>query len=206
MDLILKYFPELTSQQIKQFEQLMLILPRLNERVNVISRKDIAYLEERHILHSLSIAKLLRFDSNARVLDVGTGGGFPGIPLALMFPEASFTLVDSIRKKISLVSEIVEELNLKNVTPVNQRMEQLNLKADFVVSRAVTAFPKLHLWTQKLIVPGSGQSMPNGLISLKGGDLDKELMPFKQQVKVFPLSSWYEESFFSTKMIVYLKK
>jgi 16S rRNA (guanine527-N7)-methyltransferase len=206
MDLILKYFPELTSQQIKHFEQLMLILPRLNERVNVISRKDIAYLEERHILHSLSIAKLLRFDSKARVLDVGTGGGFPGIPLALMFPEASFTLVDSIRKKISLVSEIVEELNLKNVTPVNQRMEQLNLKADFVVSRAVTAFPKLHLWTQKLIEPGSGQSMPNGLISLKGGDLDKELMPFKQQVKVFPLSSWYEESFFSTKMIVYLKK
>ncbi len=206
MDLILKYFPELTSQQIKHFEQLMLILPRLNERVNVISRKDIAYLEERHILHSLSIAKLLRFDSNARVLDVGTGGGFPGIPLALMFPEASFTLVDSIRKKISLVSEIVEELNLKNVTPVNQRMEQLNLKADFVISRAVTAFPKLHLWTQKLIEPGSGQSMPNGLISLKGGDLDKELMPFKQQVEVFPLSSWYEESFFSTKMIVYLKK
>ncbi|RLD92585.1 MAG: 16S rRNA (guanine(527)-N(7))-methyltransferase RsmG [Bacteroidetes bacterium] len=206
MDLILKYFPELTSQQIKHFEQLMLILPQLNERVNVISRKDIAYLEERHILHSLSIAKLLRFDSNARVLDVGTGGGFPGIPLALMFPEASFTLVDSIRKKISLVSEIVEELNLKNVTPVNQRMEQLNLKADFVVSRAVTAFPKLHLWTQKLIEPGSGQSMPNGLISLKGGDLNKELMPFKQQVEVFPLSSWYEESFFSTKMIVYLKK
>ena len=206
MDLILKYFPELTSQQIKHFEQLMLILPRLNERVNVISRKDIAYLEERHILHSLSIAKLLRFDSNARVLDVGTGGGFPGIPLALMFPEASFTLVDSIRKKISLVSEIVEELNLKNVTPVNQRMEQLNLKADFVVSRAVTAFPKLHLWTQKLIEPGNGQSMPNGLISLKGGDLNKELMPFKQQVEVFPLSSWYEESFFSTKMIVYLKK
>lgn len=206
MDLILKYFPELTSQQIKHFEQLMLILPRLNERVNVISRKDIEYLEERHILHSLSIAKLLRFDSKARVLDVGTGGGFPGIPLAIMFPEASFTLVDSIRKKINLVSEIVEELNLKNVTPVNQRMEQLNLKADFVVSRAVTAFPKLHLWTQKLIEPGSGQSMPNGLISLKGGDLDKELMPFKQQVKVFPLSSWYEESFFSTKMIVYLKK
>ena len=206
MDLILKYFPELTSQQIKHFEQLMLILPRLNERVNVISRKDIAYLEERHILHSLSIAKLLRFDSKARVLDVGTGGGFPGIPLALMFPEASFTLVDSIRKKISLVSEIVEELNLKNVTPVNQRMEQLNLKADFVVSRAVTAFPKLHLWTQKLIEPGSGQSMPNGLISLKGGDLNKELMPLKQQVKVFPISSWYEESFFSTKMIVYLKK
>ena len=206
MDLILKYFPDLTSQQIKHFEKLMLILPRLNQRVNVISRKDIEYLEERHILHSLSIAKMFQFDSRARVLDVGTGGGFPGIPLAIMFPEASFTLVDSIGKKITLVGEIVQELGLKNVTAVNQRMELLDLKADFVVSRAVTAFPKLHQWTRKLIEPGSDQSMPNGLISLKGGDLNKELMPFKQQVEVFPLSSWYEESFFSTKMIVYLKK
>jgi len=206
MDLILKYFPDLTSQQIKHFEKLMLILPRLNQRVNVISRKDIEFLEERHILHSLSIAKIFQFDSRARVLDVGTGGGFPGIPLALMFPEASFTLVDSIGKKITLLGEIVQELGLKNVTPVNQRMELLDLKADFVVSRAVTAFPKLHLWTRKLIEPGSDQSMPNGLISLKGGNLDNELMPFKKQVECFPLSSWFKESFFSSKMIVYLKK
>jgi len=206
MDLILKYFPDLTSQQIKHFEKLILILPRLNQRVNMISRKDIEFLEERHILHSLSIAKIFQFDSRARVLDVGTGGGFPGIPLALMFPEASFTLVDSIGKKITLVGEIVQELGLKNVTPVNQRMELLDLKADFVVSRAVTAFPKLHLWTRKLIEPGSDQSMPNGLISLKGGNLDKELMPFKKHVECFPLSSWFTESFFSSKMIVYLKK
>ena len=206
MDLILKYFPDLTSQQIKHFEKLMLILPRLNQRVNVISRKDIEFLEERHILHSLSIAKISQFDSRARVLDVGTGGGFPGIPLALMFPEASFTLVDSIGKKITLLGEIVQELGLKNVTPVNQRMELLDLKADFVVSRAVTAFPKLHLWTRKLIEPGSDQSMPNGLISLKGGNLDKELMPFEKHVECFPLSSWFKESFFSSKMIVYLKK
>lgn len=206
MDLILKYFPDLSSQQIKNFETLMRILPLLNQKVNVISRKDIAYLEERHILHSLSIAKLFSFDSGARVLDVGTGGGFPGIPLALMFPEARFTLVDSIGKKISLVEEIVQELKLENVTLLNQRMEELNLKADFVVSRAVTAFPKLHQWTRKLIVPGKTQSMPNGLISLKGGDLDAELMPFKNQAERFPLSSWFEESFFSSKMIVYLKK
>ena len=206
MDLILKYFPDLTTQQINLFEKLMLILPRLNQRVNVISRKDIEYLEERHILHSLSIAKVFQFDSRARVLDVGTGGGFPGIPLALMFPEASFTLVDSIGKKITLLGEIVQELGLKNVTPVNQRMELLDLKADFVVSRAVTAFPKLHQWTRKLIEPGRKQSMPNGLISLKGGNLDKELMSFKKQVECFPLSSWFEESFFSSKMIVYLKK
>jgi 16S rRNA (guanine527-N7)-methyltransferase len=206
MDLIIKYFPDLSSQQIKLFEKLMLILPRLNEKVNVISRKDIAFLEERHVLHSLSIAKKFQFDSMARVLDVGTGGGFPGIPLAIMFPKASFTLVDSIGKKIKLVEELVEELGLKNVTPVNQRMEQLNLKADFVVSRAVTAFPKLQQWTRKLIDSGNKQSMPNGLISLKGGDLDKELMAFEKHVACFPLSSWFEESFFSTKMIVYLKK
>lgn len=206
MDLILKYFPDLTSLQIKNFETLMRILPLLNQKVNVISRKDIAYLEERHILHSLSIAKKFRFDSRARVLDVGTGGGFPGIPLALMFPEATFTLVDSIGKKISLVGEIVEQLELKNVKLLNQRMEQLNLKADFVVSRAVTAFPKLHQWTRKLIEPGKAQSMPNGLISLKGGDLETELMSFRNHAELFPLSSWFEESFFSSKMIVYLKK
>ena len=206
MDLILKYFPDLTSQQIKHFEKLMLILPRLNQRVNVISRKDIEYLEERHILHSLSIAKMFQFDSTARVLDVGTGGGFPGIPLAIMFPKASFTLVDSIGKKITLVGEIVQELGLKNVTAVNQRMELLDLKADFVVSRAVTAFPKLHQWTRKLIEPGSDQSMPNGLISLKGGDLAKELMPYEKHVECFSLSIWFKESFFSSKMIVYLKK
>jgi 16S rRNA (guanine527-N7)-methyltransferase len=206
MDLILKYFPDLTPHQIKHFEKLMLLLPRLNQKVNVISRKDIEHLEERHILHSLSVAMKFQFNSKARVLDVGTGGGFPGIPLALMFPEASFTLVDSIGKKVKLLEELVKELGLENVTPVNQRMELLNLKADFVVSRAVTAFPKLYEWTRKLIVPGNDQSMPNGLISLKGGDLSKELMPFEKRVECFPLSGWFNESFFSSKMIVYLKK
>jgi 16S rRNA (guanine527-N7)-methyltransferase len=206
MDLILKYFPDLTPHQIKHFEKLMLLLPRLNQKVNVISRKDIEHLEERHILHSLSIAMKFQFNSKARVLDVGTGGGFPGIPLALMFPEASFTLVDSIGKKVKLLEELVKELGLENVTPVNQRMELLNLKADFVVSRAVTAFPKLYEWTRKLIVPGNDHSMPNGLISLKGGDLSKELMPFEKRVECFPLSGWFNESFFSSKMIVYLKK
>ncbi len=206
MDLILKYFPDLTKQQIKHFESLMLLLPRLNQRVNVISRKDIEHLEERHILHSLSIAMKFQFNPTARILDVGTGGGFPGIPLALLFPEASFTLVDSIGKKVKLVEELVSELGLENVTPLNQRMELLNLKTDFVVSRAVTAFPKLYQWTKKLIVPGNDHSMPNGLISLKGGALDEELMPFQKHVECFPLSSWFEESFFSSKMIVYLKK
>ena len=206
MQLIIKYFPDLTGQQIKQFEKLMTIVPQLNQKVNVISRKDIAHLEERHILHSLSIAMKFRFDSKARIVDAGTGGGFPGIPLAIMFPETAFTLVDSIGKKIQLVREITESLKLKNVTPVNERVEQLTLKADFVVSRAVTAFPTLSRWTRKIIEPGSDQSMPNGLISLKGGDLEKELAPFGKRVEQFPLSNWFEESFFYSKMIVYLKK
>jgi 16S rRNA (guanine527-N7)-methyltransferase len=206
MDLIIKYFPDLSSHQIKQFEKLLHLLPLLNQKVNVISRKDIEFLEERHILHSLAIAKLFRFNSGSRVLDVGTGGGFPGIPLALMFPEAAFTLVDSIGKKISLVREIAEELEIRNVTLVNRRMEELNVEVDFVVSRAVSAFPKLNQWTRRLIVPGTGQSMPNGLISLKGGDLEKELLPFKKDVILYPISGWFEEAFFSTKMIVYLKK
>ena len=206
MELILKYFPDLNARQIKHFEKLMSIIPLLNQKVNVISRKDIEHLEERHILHSLSIARKFSFDSKARIIDVGTGGGFPGIPLAILFPEASFTLVDSIGKKIRLVEEVVEELELKNVKPVNSRMEELKLKADFVVSRAVTALPKLHQWTDKLIVPGQKQSMPNGLISLKGGNLQEELAPLKQRSALFPLSTWFEESFFSSKMIVYLKK
>lgn len=206
MELILKYFPDLSSRQIQQFRKLIHILPLLNQKVNVISRKDIDFLEERHILHSLSIAKKFSFDSHARVLDVGTGGGFPGIPLAILFPESAFTLVDSIGKKITLVEELCVALELKNVVTVNNRMEQLDLKADFVISRAVSAFPLLHRWTKKLIEPGSRQNMPNGLISLKGGDLEKELMPLKNQTMLYPLSNWFEEPFFSTKMIVYLKK
>jgi len=206
MDLILKYFPDLSSQQIQHFEKLMELLPLLNQKVNVISRKDITYLEERHILHSLSIAKKFHFDHKARVLDVGTGGGFPGIPLAVMFPETAFTLVDSIGKKIRLLDELVRELDLKNVTPIHARMEQLTLKTDFVVSRAVTAFPRLNQWTRKLIERGDDQSMPNGLISLKGGNLENELLPLQNRTEIFPLSSWFTESFFSSKMIVYLKK
>ena len=206
MELIRKYFPDLTSQQIKQFEKLMDLIPPLNQKAELTHREGKEHLEERHILHSLSIAKKFSFDSLARIVDVGTGGGFPGVPLAILFPEARFTLVDSISKKVRLLEELLKELELKNASPLCGRMEELNLKADFVVSRAVTAFPKLHKWTDKLIIPGSKQSMPNGLISLKGGDLMEELAPFKNRAKLFPLSTWFEESFFSSKMIVYLKK
>lgn len=206
MELILKYFPDLHPRQINHFEEFMKILPVLNEQVNVISRKDIVHLEERHVLHSLSIAKKFLFQAGSRVVDVGTGGGFPGIPLAILFPEADFTLVDSIGKKIRLVEEMVRKLELKNVVAVNRRMEQLELKTDFVVSRAVAPFPKLEQWTRRMIEPGHRQTMPNGLIALKGGDLEKELIPLRKQTELFPISNWFEEPFFSTKMIVYQKK
>jgi len=206
MDLILKYFPDLLPLQISRFEILLRTLPGLNEKVNVISRKDIEALEERHILHSLAIARKFSFEPGTTIIDVGTGGGFPGIPLAILFPESTFTLVDSIRKKIHLVEELCAELDLKNVIALNQRMEAMDTQADFVVSRAVTAFPRLYQWTHKLIRPGHSGSMPNGLISLKGGDLKEELKGFQNRVKLFPLTEYFEESFFYTKMIVYLKK
>ena len=205
MQLIRKYFPDLDQEQSGRFEKLQEIIPAFNRKVNVISRKDVSFLEERHILHSLAIAKKFQFNKNTSVIDVGTGGGFPGIPLAIMFPEVSFTLVDSIGKKIRLVQEIAEALKLQNVTAIQERMENLQHTADFVVSRAVTAFPQLHSWSSKLIKPGLRNPMPNGLISLKGGELKAELEPFKNQVELFPISTWFEESFFYTKMIVYLK-
>ena len=206
MQLIRKYFPDLDQEQSGRFKKLLEIIPAFNKKVNVISRKDVSSLEERHILHSLAIAKKFQFNKNTSVIDVGTGGGFPGIPLAIMFPEVSFTLVDSIGKKIRLVQEITDALKLQNVTAIQERMENLQHTADFVVSRAVTAFPQLHSWSSKLIRPGLRNPMPNGLISLKGGELKAELEPFKNQVELFPISTWFEESFFCTKMIVYLKK
>ena len=173
--------------------------------MNIISRKDVSSLEERHILHSLAIAKQFSFGEDTRVIDVGTGGGFPGIPLAIMFPDTRFTLVDSIAKKINLVKEIAGQLQLDNVTAVRNRMEKLEEKADFVVSRAVTAFPQLYQWSKNLIRPGMLHSMPNGLIALKGGDLGKELKSFGKRPELFPVSAWFEEPFFYLKMIVYLK-
>jgi len=206
MELILKYFPDLPPSQVSRFESLLETLPGLNEKVNVISRKDIEFLEERHILHSLSIAKKFSFGPKTRVMDVGTGGGFPGIPLAILFPETSFVLVDSIGKKIRLVQELCSRLDLPNVSTLNRRMEKVDMKADFVVSRAVTAFPRLYQWTRNILRPGQNGSMPNGLISLKGGELEEELRPFRNRVKLFPLAECFEEAFFCTKMIVYLKK
>ncbi len=205
MELIRKYFPLLDTTQERQFSKLIEILPGLNQQVNVISRKDIDHLEERHILHSLAIAKKFPFAPGQSVIDVGTGGGFPGIPLAILFPESSFFLVDSIGKKINMVKEISASLDLKNVSALNQRAETLDKKADFVVSRAVTAFPKLYQWTSPLIKRSRGEQK-RGLIALKGGDLETELSSFQNRVQLFPISQWFEESFFSTKTIVYIKK
>lgn len=206
MLLIHKYFPDLHPKQTRHFEKLLEIIPSLNEQVNIISRKDVGYLEERHLLHSLSIAKIFSFTGKTSVIDVGTGGGFPGIPLAIMFPDTRFTLVDSIGKKIRLVQKVIEVLELKNVTTIRDRMENLEQTADFVVSRAVTSFPQLYRWCNRLIRQGKRNHMPNGIISLKGGNLDSELEVFKKRVELFSISDWFEESFFCTKKIVYLKK
>ncbi len=205
MELIRKYFPLLDATQEKQFRNLIEVIPGLNQKVNIISRKDIDHLEERHILHSMAIAKIFAFDAGQSVIDIGTGGGFPGIPLAIIFPECEFILIDSIGKKIGMVKEISSTLGLKNVKALHQRAETFGRRVDFVVSRAVTAFPRLHEWTEPLI-KASGGKQKSGLIALKGGDLETELGPFRQRVQLFPISEHFEESFFSTKTIVYLKK
>jgi 16S rRNA (guanine527-N7)-methyltransferase len=206
MHLILKYFPDLDQTQREQFQQLMTILPRLNQQVNVISRKDIGSLEEKHILHSLSIARKFSFNRESSVMDVGTGGGFPGIPLAIMFPEAHFTLVDSIGKKIRLVRELTASLELKNVVVVRGRMESLEQSVDYVVSRAVTHLQQLYRWTDHLIRPGHPSGMPAGLIALKGGNLTGELQSLEGRAEIYPISTWFSEPFFSSKKIVFLKK
>jgi len=206
MLLIQKYFPDLDQARRERFQKLMTLLPPLNQQVNVISRKDIGSLEEKHVLHSLSIARKFSFAPGSSVMDAGTGGGFPGIPLAIFFPESQFTLVDSIDKKIRLVRELAASLALKNVEVVRGRMESLEIRVDFVVTRAVTHMSQLHRWTEPLIRPGHSSGMPNGLISLKGGDLEEELRPFKGRVEIYPISTWFSEPFFSSKMIVFLKK
>ena len=204
MDKILKYFPELTSKQIERFEKLQALYAEWNAQINVISRKDFSEFYERHVLHSLGIAKFIRFKPGTVVLDVGTGGGFPGIPLAIMYPKVKFHLVDSIGKKIKVVNGVADSLRLLNVKAEQIRAEELKEEYDFVVSRAVTQLPEFVKWVQKNINRRQKNAIPNGIIYLKGGDLTEEIKPFKRNIFVQDLAEYFSEEFFETKKVLHL--
>ena len=206
MEIVSKYFPHLTEFQIGQFRKLEPLYREWNAKINVISRKDIDHLAERHVLHSLGIAKIIQFRSGTRVLDVGTGGGFPGIPLAIYFPEVQFHLIDSIGKKIKVVKAITEQLGLENVTSEQARAEDISGKFDFIVSRAVTSLPEFSKWVSPLISYKSLNALANGILYLKGGDLSEELKPFKNKNKIFLLSEHFDSGFFESKKIVYISE
>jgi len=201
--LLLKYFPELDPQQISQFEQLPQLYSFWNAQINVISRKDIEQLDERHVLHSLGIAKAIRFKDSTRIMDVGTGGGFPGIPLAIMFPHCEFLLVDSIGKKIKVVNEISKAIGLKNLNAIQSRAEDVNEKFHFVVSRAVTEFPVFYGWVKNKFMKENFNELRNGLLCLKGGELEKEMGKFYNKASIYNLSDFFSEEFFETKKLVY---
>lgn len=203
MELILKYFPQITQDQINKFQELQSLYQDWNLKINVVSRKDIDELYLRHVLHSLGIAKFIGFIDGSKVLDVGTGGGFPGIPLAIMFPECSFHLVDSIAKKMKVVDEIVEGLGLTNVKTTTSRVEDIKGHYDFIVSRAVAAMPTFVHWTKGKIAKDHKHSIKNGILYLKGGDLEEELKDYKN-IHIYNLSDYFSEDFYETKKLVYL--
>ena len=203
-DIILKYFPDLTEKQIAQFSQLFDLYSYWNAQINVISRKDIEELYERHVLHSLGIAKVCTFKAGESVLDVGTGGGFPGIPLAILFPETNFHLVDSIGKKIKVVKEVASALGLDNLQADHLRAEQIKSKFNFVISRAVTRLGEFYPWIQGKFKKDSINAIPNGILYLKGGDLEEEIKESKLKAELYPLSAYFEEDFFDTKFVVYV--
>lgn len=204
MDIILTYFPDLNSIQVGQIRRLDELYRSWNEKINVVSRKDIDHLDVHHVLHSLAIAKVIRFKPGTKILDVGTGGGFPGIPLAILFPDSRFHLVDSIGKKIKVVTEIAKELGLTNVYAEQIRAETLKRKYDFIVSRAVAALPEFYGWVRNRIDNKGKNALPNGIIALKGGNIDSELTEFKKWATVYPISNFFQEEFFETKKVVYL--
>jgi len=204
LELILQYFPNITSEQKNQFAELEVLYKDWNEKINVISRKDTDSLYEKHILHSLGIAKVMAFADNTKVLDIGTGGGFPGIPLAILFPNVQFTLVDSIGKKITVVKGVAESLGLKNVTAHHMRAEQLKEKFHFVVSRAVTQMPVFLTWLRGKFEKEQFNPKHNGVLYLKGGDLAEELAGLKAEI--FSLKNYFDGEFFDTKKVVYLSK
>jgi 16S rRNA (guanine527-N7)-methyltransferase len=204
MEIIEKYFPGLTERQKIRFTSLYDLYTGWNAKINLISRKDIENLYEKHILHSLGIAKVIRFSDHSAVLDAGTGGGFPGIPLAILFPEVRFLLIDSIGKKIRVAEDIAGRIGLENVECKQERIEEEKREFDFVVSRAVMPLPDLLKTARKNIVRDQQNAIPNGFLCLKGGDLQEELKPFKNKVVIYDLSDYFEEEFFQTKKVVYL--
>lgn len=204
MDIILKYFKNLSDRQKEQFAALYDLYTDWNSKINVISRKDITNLYEHHVLHSLGITEVIRFKPGTRVMDLGTGGGFPGIPLAIMFPETQFHLVDSIGKKVKVATEIASAIGLKNVTTRHCRAEEEKAEFDFVVSRAVMPLTDLLKIIRKNISRDQQNALPNGLICLKGGELANEVMPVKNQTEIYDLKNYFEEEFFETKKVVYV--
>lgn len=203
MDIIHKYFPDLSTAQLAQFQQFRESIIDWNQRINLISRKDIQHLSEKHILHSLAIAKFAAFGPGDTVLDVGTGGGFPGIPLAIIFPDAQFTLIDSIGKKVNAVSQIIQSLGINNANCLQVRAENYPAKARHIVSRAVTNLDRFTTWVKNKIYPPSVASPDNGIWYLKGGDFQDELSTFRH-VRIYPLNEIYSEAFFESKKLLYL--
>jgi len=203
MQLILKYFPNLSETQIEQFKALEDLYHDWNLKINVVSRKDIDELYLRHVLHSLGIAKVIEFKAGSKILDVGTGGGFPGIPLAILFPECQFHLVDSIAKKLKVVNEVAKEIGLTNVRTTHSRVEAINDTYDFIVSRAVTAMPTFVNWVKGKIAKKQKNDLRNGILYLKGGDLTEELQTYKTAT-IYNLTDFFEEEFYETKKVVHL--
>lgn len=204
MSVVEQYFPNLTEKQKDQFAKLYALYADWNEKINVVSRKDIENLYVNHVLHSLGIAKVMSFKPGAHVLDVGTGGGFPGIPLAILFPETNFHLVDSIGKKITVVNAVADGLGLKNVKGEQIRAEQIKNKYDFIVSRAVTRLKEFYGWIHQKVKDKSIHDLDNGILYLKGGDLEEELAELKKPYSLYDLSNYFKEDFFETKKVVYV--
>jgi len=200
---IFEHFPNLCQEQIRQFQLLETLYNDWNKKINVVSRKDIDELYKRHVLHSLAIAKVQQFCDGSAILDVGTGGGFPGIPLAILFPNVSFTLVDSIGKKITVVNEVVQGLSLENVKTINKRVEEINGQFDFIISRAVAVMPTFVHWVKGKIKKEGIHDRRNGILYLKGGDLSEELKEYKN-AEVYDISSYFNDDFYLTKKVVYL--
>ncbi len=204
MDVILKYFPNLTERQREQFAALLPLYEEWNAQINVISRKDMEHFYEHHVLHSLAIAKVSQFKPMAEILDVGTGGGFPGVPLAIFFPESRFTLIDSIGKKIKVVENVLDRVGIANAKAQQIRAEELEGEYDFVVSRAVTTLGEFVPWVKKKISKSQYHPLHNGILYLKGGDLTNELFPFRHKVRTWDIAEWFSEPFFETKKVIYL--